>query len=42
VKFTEWTDDGQMRHPAFVGLRGDKPAKDVVRETAIRMNRRRR
>lgn len=32
VKFTEWTDDGQMRHPAFVGLRTDKPARSVVRE----------
>jgi bifunctional non-homologous end joining protein LigD len=32
VKFTEWTRDGQMRHPAFVGLRSDKPASRVVRE----------
>lgn len=32
VKFTEWTDDGQMRHPAFLGLRADKPARSVVRE----------
>ena len=32
VKFTEWTNDGQMRHPAFVGLRTDKPARNVVRE----------
>jgi len=30
--FTEWTDDGRLRHPRFVGLRRDKPAKDVVRE----------
>jgi bifunctional non-homologous end joining protein LigD len=35
VKFTEWTRDGQMRHPAFVGLRDDKRAKDVIREKAI-------
>ena len=42
VKFTEWTHDGQMRHPAFVGLRGDKPATKVVREKAIRMKKRRR
>ena len=40
VKFTEWTKDGQMRHPAFVGLRNDKPARDVVRERAARMRRR--
>lgn len=32
VKFTEWTRDGQMRHPAFLGLRTDKPARSVVRE----------
>ena len=42
VKFTEWTRGGQMRHPAFVGLRGDKPAANVVREKAIRMRKRRR
>lgn len=34
VKFSEWTDDGQMRHPAFVGLRSDKPARSVIRERA--------
>jgi bifunctional non-homologous end joining protein LigD len=32
VRFTEWTDDGKLRHPAFVGLRQDKPAHQVVRE----------
>ena len=36
VKFTEWTRDGQMRHPAFVGFRGDKPAAAVVREKETR------
>ena len=35
VKFTEWTRDGQMRHPAFVGLRDDKRAEEVIREKAI-------
>lgn len=30
--FTEWTSDGKLRHPRFLGLRRDKPAKDVVRE----------
>lgn len=34
VKFTEWTRDGEMRHPAFLGLRTDKPALQVVREQA--------
>lgn len=33
VKFTEWTDRGEMRHPVFLGLRSDKKASDVVRET---------
>ena len=32
VSFNEWTDDGRMRHPAFLGLRADKPATSVVRE----------
>jgi bifunctional non-homologous end joining protein LigD len=32
VAFSEWTDDGRMRHPAFLGLRTDKPATAVVRE----------
>jgi bifunctional non-homologous end joining protein LigD len=35
VSFTEWTDDGTLRHPSFQGLRADKPAKDVVRERAV-------
>jgi bifunctional non-homologous end joining protein LigD len=32
VAFTEWTDDGSVRHPSFQGLREDKKARDVVRE----------
>jgi bifunctional non-homologous end joining protein LigD len=32
VKFTEWTSEGEMRHPVFLGLRTDKNASDVVRE----------
>jgi bifunctional non-homologous end joining protein LigD len=32
VSFTEWTDDGTLRHPSFRGLRLDKPAREVVRE----------
>ena len=34
VKFTEWTSDGKLRHPVFLGMREDKSAKEVVRETA--------
>ncbi len=30
--FTEWTDDGKLRHPRFLGLRRDKNPTDVVRE----------
>jgi bifunctional non-homologous end joining protein LigD len=32
IAFTEWTRDGRLRHPRFLGLRTDKPAADVVRE----------
>ena len=32
IAFTEVTPDGVLRHPSFLGLRGDKPAKDVVVE----------
>ena len=31
VKFTEWTSEGEMRHPAFLGLRSDKKASEVIR-----------
>jgi len=32
VAFTEWTDEGSIRHPSFQGLREDKKAEEVVRE----------
>jgi len=32
VDFTEWTEEGSIRHPSFQGLREDKKARDVVRE----------
>jgi DNA ligase D-like protein (predicted ligase) len=32
VAFAEWTRDGRLRHPRFVGLRRDKPPGQVVRE----------
>ncbi len=32
VKFSEWTGDGSMRHPIFLGLREDKKAENVVKE----------
>jgi DNA ligase D-like protein (predicted ligase) len=33
VAFTEWTRDGKLRHPRYTGLRTDKDANEVVRET---------
>jgi bifunctional non-homologous end joining protein LigD len=30
--FAEWTRDGRLRHPRYLGLRDDKPASEVVRE----------
>ena len=32
VTFTEWTEDGHIRHPSFQGLREDKKAADVKME----------
>ncbi|MFT3883342.1 MAG: non-homologous end-joining DNA ligase [Gemmatales bacterium] len=32
VRFQEWTSDGRMRHPIFLGLRIDKAPTDVKRE----------
>jgi bifunctional non-homologous end joining protein LigD len=33
VRFTEWTREGILRQPVFVGVRDDKDPADVVRET---------
>jgi bifunctional non-homologous end joining protein LigD len=32
VRFTEWTSDGKLRHPSFLGLRDDKTPLECVRE----------
>jgi bifunctional non-homologous end joining protein LigD len=32
VGFSEWTDDGELRHPRFQGMRDDKDPREVVRE----------
>jgi bifunctional non-homologous end joining protein LigD len=32
VRFTEWTGEGRLRHPAFLGLREDKPPEACRRE----------
>lgn len=30
VSFTEWTEDGKLRHPVYLGLRDDKDASEVT------------
>jgi bifunctional non-homologous end joining protein LigD len=32
IGFSEWTREGRLRHPRFLGVRRDKPARAVVRE----------
>jgi bifunctional non-homologous end joining protein LigD len=39
VQFSEWTNDGRLRHPSFQGLRSDKAAKEVIRERAEHVSR---
>jgi bifunctional non-homologous end joining protein LigD len=33
IAFTEWTPEGKLRHPRFLGLRDDKRAAEVMRES---------
>jgi hypothetical protein len=33
IEFTEWTPDAHLRHASFLGLRDDKEAKEVVKDT---------
>jgi ATP-dependent DNA ligase len=35
IEFTEWTPDGHLRHPSFLGLRDDKNVQAVMREKLI-------
>jgi bifunctional non-homologous end joining protein LigD len=35
VEFTEWTEEGALRHPSFQGLREDKPAVSISRDVAV-------
>ena len=39
VRFSGWTRDGLLRHPAFVALRTDKPAAQIVREVPVPLQR---
>lgn len=34
LSFTEWTEDGRLRHPSFLGLREDKIGKEVIIDRA--------
>jgi bifunctional non-homologous end joining protein LigD len=36
VTFTEWTEDGHIRHPSFQGLREDKDAAEVKKEVPVK------
>lgn len=35
VRFTDWTDEGGLRHPTFIGLREDKTPEACRREEAV-------
>ncbi len=35
VRFSEWTQEGMLRAPVFIGLREDKRAEEVVRERPL-------
>lgn len=35
IQFTEWTDEGSLRHPSFQGLRIDKKAKEIIKEREV-------
>ena len=40
VRFVEWTRDGKLRHPSFLGLREDKAAEETQLEPAVAKSRR--
>jgi bifunctional non-homologous end joining protein LigD len=37
ISYTERTREGRLRHPSFLGLRGDKPAKSVQSQPVLSM-----
>ena len=40
IKFAEWTEDGGLRQPVFMGLRDDKDPREVIRELPAKMPKR--
>lgn len=36
VRYLQWTPDGNLRAPVFIGLREDKPSEEVIREELAR------
>ncbi|HEY3044384.1 MAG TPA: DNA ligase D [Vicinamibacterales bacterium] len=38
IKFTEWTADGKLRHPVYLGLRDDKKPEEIVKEPEVRLH----
>nr|HAT8715015.1 DNA ligase D [Legionella jordanis] len=39
IEFSEWTSENKLRHPSFKGLREDKKASAVKRETQVEVSR---
>lgn len=35
IAYSNWTNDGRLRHPTYQGLREDKAAKEVVRDKPL-------
>jgi bifunctional non-homologous end joining protein LigD len=38
VQFSNWTDEGLLRHPSFQGLREDKPASTVIHDEPLSLS----
>lgn len=36
VKYSEWTEDGYLRHPVYLGLREDKKVHDIKKEEPVK------
>jgi bifunctional non-homologous end joining protein LigD len=39
ISFQEWTAEGKLRQPVFLGIRDDKAAKDVTMPAAVRLTK---